>query len=57
MKNYDKNNISSYLKCLNTNSFYGLRMSQNLPVIGFKWIKKLSKFSEDFIKNYDKNNT
>ena len=24
-----------------------------LPVNGFKWIKNLSKFDEDFIKNYD----
>ena len=30
-------------------------MSQKLPVDGFKWIKKLSKFNEDFIKNYDEN--
>ena len=32
-------------------------MSQELPVYGFKWIKKeeLSKFNEDFIKNYDEN--
>ena len=31
-------------------------MSQKLPVDGFKWIKKLSEFNEDFIKNYDENN-
>ena len=32
-------------------------MSQKLPVNGFKWVKtnKLSKFNEDFIKNYDEN--
>ena len=29
---------------------------KKLPVNGFKWIKKLSKFDEDFIKNYDENN-
>ena len=28
-------------------------MSQKLPVDGFKWIKKLPEFNEDFIKNYD----
>ena len=28
-------------------------MSQNPPVNDFKWIKKFSKFDEDFIKNYD----
>ena len=30
-------------------------MSKKFPVNGFKWIKKLSKFDEDFIKNYDEN--
>ena len=32
-------------------------MSQKLPVNDFKWVKKeeLSKFNEDFIKNYDEN--
>ena len=28
-------------------------MSQKLPVNGFKWIKNVSKFDEEFIKNYD----
>ena len=40
---------------LNANNLYGWRMSQKLPVNGFKWIKKLSKFNEDFIKNYHEN--
>ena len=30
-------------------------MSQKLPVIGFKWVKELTKFDERFIKNYDEN--
>ena len=32
-------------------------MSQKLPVNGFKWVKqkKISKFNEDFTKNYDEN--
>ena len=29
-------------------------MSQTLPVKSFKWVKKKSKFIEDFIKHYDK---
>ena len=29
---------------------------KKLPADGFKWIKKLSEFNEDFIKNYDENN-
>ena len=27
-------------------------MSQKLPVSGFKWKKNISKFTEEFIKNY-----
>ena len=38
------------------NNLYRWAMSQKLPVDGFKWIKKLSEFNEDFIKNYDENN-
>ena len=30
-------------------------MSQKLPANDFKWVKKLSKFDERFIKNYDEN--
>ena len=30
-------------------------MSLKLPVDGFKWIKRLFEFNEDFIKNYDEN--
>ena len=55
MKNYDKNNESSYIEYLDANNLYGWAMSQKLPVKGFKWVKqkKLSKFNEDFIKKYD----
>ena len=57
MKNYDKNIESSYIEYLDANNLYGWAMSQKLPVNDFKWIKKeeLSKFNEDFIKNYDEN--
>ena len=54
MKNYDENIESSYLMYLDTNNFYGWEMSQKLPINGFKWIKKLSKFDEELIKNDDK---
>ena len=30
-------------------------MYQKLPVSGFKWVKKISKFNEDFIKKHDEN--
>ena len=53
MKNYDKNMESSYLENLDSNNFYGCAMSQKLPVNGLEWVEELSKFSKDFIKNYD----
>ena len=31
-------------------------MSQKLSIKGFKWVKKLSKFNESFIKGYDEDN-
>ena len=31
-------------------------MFQPLPVNGFKWKKYVSKFDEEFIKNYDEDN-
>ena len=51
MKNYDKDIISG------ANNLYGWAVSQKLPVNDFKWVKKeeLSKFNEDFTKNYDEN--
>ena len=50
MKNYDKNNESSYLMYLHTNNLYGWTTSQKLPVSGFEWVEELSQFKEDFIK-------
>ena len=55
MKNYDRNNESSYIEYLDANNLYGWAMSKKLPVNGFQWVKqkKLSKFNEDFIKKLD----
>ena len=50
MKNYDKNNESSYLKCWDVNDLCGWAMPQKLPVNNFEWIKDTSQFTEDFIK-------
>ena len=51
MNKYDKNIESSYIEFLDANNLYDWAMSQKLPVDGFKWVKKLSKFNENFIKN------
>ena len=55
MKNYDKNNESSYIEYLDTNNLYGWAMSQKLLVNYFRWVmkKKLSEFNEDFMKSYN----
>ena len=55
MKNYDKNTISSYLEYLEANNLYEHGMSQKVSANCFKWMKKLSKFDKDFIKDYDEN--
>ena len=54
MKNYDKNEESSFLEYLEANNLYSWSMSEPLLVNGFDWIEDLSKIDEDFIKNYDK---
>ena len=53
MKNYNKNIESSYLMYLDINNLYGWAMFQELPANSFKWKENLSKFNENFIKNYD----
>ena len=53
MKNFNKNEESSYIQYLDANNLYGWRMSQKLPVNDFKWINNVSKINEKFIKNYD----
>ena len=55
MKSYDKIIESSYLMYLDANNLCGWAMSQKRPVNSFEWVKKLSKFDERFIKNYDEN--
>ena len=55
MKNYDKSIMSSYLMYLDANNLYGWAMSKKLPVNGFKWENDLSRFNENFIKNYNEN--
>ena len=55
MKDYDKNKESWYLQYWNVNDLYGWAMSQKLSVNNFGWIKDISQFNKDFIKNYNEN--
>ena len=50
--NYNKNIESSYLTYLDANNLYEWAMSQKLHVNGFKFENNLSRFNENFIKNY-----
>ena len=50
MKNYDKNEESSFLEYLDVNNLYGFELIQPLPVDGFKFVKNMSKIDEEFIK-------
>ena len=52
MRNYNKYKEESFIQYLDANNLYGWAMSQKLPVSGFKW-KKMSKFTKEFIKNYN----
>ena len=38
---------------VDADNLYGYAMSKKLPEDGFKWVDNLSRFTEDFIKNYD----
>ena len=53
LKNYNKYKEESFFQYLDANNLYGWAMSQKLSANSFKWKKKLSKFNEEFIKNYD----
>ena len=55
INNCDESIMSSFHMYLDANSFHGWAMSQKLPVDGFKWVEKFSKFNEKFIKSYNKN--
>ena len=51
-KKYEKNKKSIYLQYYDANSLYAWAMTQTFPIDCFQW-EKPSKFTSDFIKNYD----
>ena len=55
MKNYDKNEESSYIQYLDANNLYGWAMFKKIPVNKFKWLNS-NKINKEFIKNYNENN-
>ena len=57
MKNYNKDEESSYIQYLDANNLYGWVMSKKLPVNGFRWLDsdKINEINEEFIKNYNEN--
>ena len=55
MKDYNKNEESSYLQYWNKHNLYSWAVSQKVPVNNFEWIKDTSQFNEDFIKDYNEN--
>ena len=55
MKNYNNNEVSSYIQYLDANNLYGWAMSKKIPLNGFKWTDN-DKINEEFIRNYNENN-
>ena len=51
MKDFDRNKESSYILYWNENNLYSWAMLQKLPVNNFEWVKDISQFNEDVIKN------
>ena len=51
MKDLDRNKESSYILYWNKNNLYSWAMLQKLPVNNFVWVKDISQFNEDVIKN------
>ena len=57
MKNYNKDEESSYIQYLDANNLYGWAMSKKLPVNGFRWLDsdEINEINKEFIKNYNEN--
>ena len=57
MKNYNKDEESSYIQYLDANNLSGWAMSKKLPVNGFRWLDsdEINEINEEFIKSYNEN--
>ena len=55
MKDYNKHEEEPFLQYDDPINLYGWAISQKFPVDGFELEENISKFNEDFIKNYDEN--
>ena len=57
MKNYNKDEESSYIQYLDANNLYGWATSKKLPVNGFRWpdSDEINEINEEFIKSYNEN--
>ena len=53
MSGYDENKDSLYLNYWDVDNLYGWAISQKLTTFGFEKVEDASKFTEDFIKDYD----
>ena len=53
MENYILNIPFSYLMYLDANNLYGYTMCRKLPLNDFRWVKNITKLSNEFIMNYD----
>ena len=55
MKNYNKDEESSYIQYLDANNLYGSAISKKLPVNGFRWLDsdEINEVNEEFMKNYN----
>ena len=47
MKDHDKNKKLLYLKYWDVNNLYDYKVSQKLPVNGFKWVENTFPFNRD----------
>ena len=57
IKNYNKDEESSYIQYLDANNLYGWAMSKKLSVNGFRWLDsdEINEINEEFIKKFNEN--